>query len=125
MSDNEDYDEPAEEEEEEEELEEIIDEDLPEIDDDLLFGSTVPNIQVQRVRLGLPVLTKFEKARILGTRWKQLADGAPALIDVDPGMDDCTIALAEISARVLPVIVRRKHNDGTYDDWHLSELQVD
>ena len=79
-------------------------------------------------RVTFPVLTIFERARILGARATQLSAGAPALVDCDAGLDrgdPITIANMEIQKRVLPVIVRRKLPDGRFEEWKLSELLVD
>ena len=62
------------------------------------------------VRIWLPRLTRFEKARIVGARALQLALGARPLIDVSklPSKDFIYIAREELRRGVLPfTIVRR------------------
>jgi DNA-directed RNA polymerase subunit K len=57
--------------------------------------------------------TKYEKARMIGSRALQLADGAPFLIDITPEelermrFDPVQIALKEFEAGVLPITVKR------------------
>ena len=62
------------------------------------------------VRVWLPRLTKFEKARLIGARALQLALGARPLIDVSklPSKDFIAIAKEELRRGILPfTIVRR------------------
>lgn len=84
-------------------------------------GKAVPPNQ----RTTLPYLTKFERARILGTRAYQLSMGAPAKVEV-PGsggpLDPLVIARKELDMGLIPIIVRRNLPDGSYEDWKLSEL---
>ncbi len=55
------------------------------------------------------MLTKFEKARIIGARALQIAMGAPVIIDVSPDMiDPIDIALLEFNNNVIPITIRRK-----------------
>ena len=64
------------------------------------------------VKIGPPMLTRFEKARILGTRALQISMSAPPLLDFeeekDKDMNDpLLIAVHELEAKVLPISVRR------------------
>ncbi|WP_337860587.1 DNA-directed RNA polymerase subunit K [Ferroplasma sp.] len=55
------------------------------------------------------MLTKFEKARIIGARALQIAMGAPVILDVSPDMiDPIDIALCEFNNGVIPITIRRK-----------------
>ncbi len=55
------------------------------------------------------MLTKFEKARIIGARALQIAMGAPVIIDVPPDMiDPIEIAICEFNNEVLPITIKRK-----------------
>ncbi len=55
------------------------------------------------------MLTKFEKARIIGARALQIAMGAPVIIDVPPDMiDPIEIAISEFNNDVLPITIKRK-----------------
>ncbi|EES99463.1 DNA-directed RNA polymerase I/ II/ and III/ subunit 6/II RPB6 [Giardia duodenalis assemblage B] len=72
-------------------------------------------------------LTKFEQARILGTRAYQLSMGAPAHITItDKGghLDPLVLARRELANNAIPIIIRRHLPDGTYEDWKLSELHI-
>jgi DNA-directed RNA polymerases I, II, and III subunit RPABC2 len=68
-------------------------------------------------------MTKYEKARILGTRALQLSMNAPPMVDVPAGeTDPLKIAMLELNERKIPIIVRRYLPDGSYEDWAASEL---
>ena len=55
------------------------------------------------------MLTKFEKARIIGARALQIAMGAPVILDVSPDMiDPIDIAIFEFDNGVIPITIRRK-----------------
>mmetsp|Transcript_58142 Transcript_58142/g.90450 ORF Transcript_58142/g.90450 Transcript_58142/m.90450 type:complete len:109 (-) Transcript_58142:52-378(-) len=69
-----------------------------------------------------PYMTKYERARIIGTRALQLAMNAPVLVELNDEKDALVIAELELDARVLPFVVRRFFPDGTYEDWRLKEL---
>lgn len=59
------------------------------------------------------VYTKFEKARMIGSRALQLSMGAPFLVQLSPEelqqmkYDTIEIALKEFSEGVLPITVKR------------------
>lgn len=76
-------------------------------------------------RVTVPVLTKYERARVLGTRALQLSMNAPVLVTVEGETDPLTIAQKELRERVLPLMIRRILPDNTYEDWAISELDVD
>lgn len=59
-------------------------------------------------------ITKFERARIIGTRATQLANDAPPLVDIGTETDPVRIAMLEYQAGVLDLYIVRKFADGTY-----------
>ena len=74
----------------------------------------------------VPFLTKYEKARIIGERTKQLNDGAHPLIALSPGdnmIDGYSIALKEFEARAIPFIIKRPLPNGQFEFWKLSDLE--
>jgi DNA-directed RNA polymerase I, II, and III subunit RPABC2 len=74
-------------------------------------------------RITTRYMTKYEKARILGTRALQLSMNAPPMVDVPAGeTDPLKIAMLELNERKIPIIVRRYLPDGSYEDWAASEL---
>ena len=80
-------------------------------------------LEVNRILIGPPKLTKYERARIVGARALQLSMGAPILISVPENVRDfIDIALMELDEGVLPITIRRTLPDGTYQDIPLSWL---
>jgi DNA-directed RNA polymerase I, II, and III subunit RPABC2 len=72
-----------------------------------------------------PYMTKYERARIIGTRALQISMNAPVMVDTEGMTDPMAIAEKEINAKLVPFIVRRFLPDGTYEDWRVSELMQD
>ncbi len=67
-----------------------------------------------KIELGPPYLTKFERAVIVGIRALQISIGAPPLIDVYklPVKDPIYVAKAELEKGLLPISVRRRSHGG-------------
>ena len=73
----------------------------------------------------LPYVTRYEKARILGERAKQLNAGAGAFVEVDPDIiDGELIALREFEAKKIPFIVQRPMPNGGCEYWKLKDLEI-
>ena len=73
----------------------------------------------------LPLLTKYEKTRILGIRTKQLNEGAKPYIDVNPTIiDGYIIAQLELEHKRLPFIIRRPIPNGGSELWKLQDLEI-
>ncbi|KAI0052545.1 RNA polymerase Rpb6 [Auriscalpium vulgare] len=86
-----------------------------------LTGERQPN----KVRVTTPYLTKYERARILGTRALQISMNAPILVPLDGETDALQIAIKELSQRKIPLVIRRYLPDGSFEDWSVSELISD
>lgn len=73
--------------------------------------------QGNKVLIGPPWLTRFEKARITGARSLQLSLGAPPLIKVpEDAKSSIMLAVKEIEQKALPISIRRILPNGTYQD---------
>jgi DNA-directed RNA polymerase I, II, and III subunit RPABC2 len=73
----------------------------------------------------IPILSRYEKARILGERAKQLNAGAQAFIEVDETMiDGYLIALKELEQKKIPFIIQRPLPDGGCEYWSLRDLEI-
>jgi DNA-directed RNA polymerases I, II, and III subunit RPABC2 len=71
----------------------------------------------EKIMMGPPTLTRFEKARIMGARALQLSLGAPPFIEVPKTVNtSLDIALAELEQLVIPIIIRRKLPNGDYQN---------
>ncbi|KAF7549651.1 hypothetical protein G7046_g8274 [Stylonectria norvegica] len=73
-------------------------------------------------RTTTPYMTKYERARILGTRALQISMNAPVLVDLEGETDPLQIAIKEMREKKIPLIVRRYLPDGYYEDWTCEEL---
>lgn len=72
----------------------------------------------------LPFLTKYERARILGERAKQIDAGATPLVHVADGIiDSYLIAVDELSQKKVPFIVKRPLSNGGCEYWKIKDLE--
>lgn len=69
-------------------------------------------------------ITKFEKARIVGTRATQLANNAPPLVNIGNEVDPVKIAIMEYQAGVLDLYIIRKFSDGSYQTVRPSQENI-
>jgi DNA-directed RNA polymerases I, II, and III subunit RPABC2 len=76
-------------------------------------------------RITTRYLTKYERARVLGTRALQISMNAPVMVDLDGETDPLRIAEKELRERKIPIIIRRYLPDGSHEDWKVDELIVD
>jgi DNA-directed RNA polymerase I, II, and III subunit RPABC2 len=85
-----------------------------------------PTTSIHAERVTSKFMTKYEKAKILGTRALQISMNAPVGAHVGPGIHDpLTIAELELSESKIPYIIRRYLPDDTYEDWQLDELIIE
>lgn len=74
--------------------------------------------------LTLPILTKYERTRILGQRAKQINEGAIPYVSIPEGvMDGYVIAEIELKAKKIPFIIQRPLPDGTKEFWKVEDLE--
>ena len=70
-----------------------------------------------KIMIGPPRLTRFEKARITGARSLQLSLGAPTLIKIPSDLTDTImIAKYELDKKTLPISIRRILPNGLFQD---------
>ncbi|GFQ83023.1 DNA-directed RNA polymerases I, II, and III subunit RPABC2 [Trichonephila clavata] len=62
---------------------------------DVLPASEQP--QLNQKRITLPYMTKYERARVLGTRALQIAMNAPVMVELDGEIDPLQIAMKELN----------------------------
>lgn len=75
-------------------------------------------------RATTPFMTKYERARVLGTRALQISMCAPIMVELENETDPLQIAMKELKARKIPLIIRRYLPDGSYEDWTIDELII-
>jgi DNA-directed RNA polymerase I, II, and III subunit RPABC2 len=73
----------------------------------------------------MPFVSKYERARIIGERAKQINAGAKPFIEVDVStLDGYVIALAEFKEKKIPFIVKRPLPNGGCEYWKLQDLEI-
>jgi len=72
-----------------------------------------------------PFISKYEYARIVGIRSKQLNNGADPFIKVARGViDGFTIAKLEMDAKKVPFIIARPLPNGSREYWKVQDLEM-
>ena len=73
----------------------------------------------------LPFITRYEKARIIGERAKQLNAGAKPMVEVDVSIiDGYVIALKEYEEKKIPFIIKRPLPNGGCEFWKFKDLEI-
>ncbi len=73
----------------------------------------------------IPILTRYEKARVLGERAKQINSGAKPFVTIDDAViDGYLIALKELEEKKMPFIIKRPMPNGGCEYWKLSDLEI-
>ncbi|CAJ2671394.1 DNA-directed RNA polymerases II, IV and V subunit 6A-like isoform X2 [Trifolium pratense] len=129
--DYEDIDMGYEEEPPEPEIEEGAEEEDPDKQNDDLDAEPIETEDkeadqpVERPRRTSKYMTKYERARILGTRALQISMNAPVMVELEGETDPLEIAMKELRERKIPFTIRRYLPDGSYEDWGVDELIVE
>ena len=70
-------------------------------------------------------LTRYEKAKILGLRAKQINHGSKVFIEITKDIiDGHTIAHMELVQKKIPFIIRRPIPNGGSEYWKVSDLKI-
>ena len=73
----------------------------------------------------IPFVSRYEKARVLGERAKQLNSGAEPFVEIDETMiDGYLIALKEFEEKKIPFIIQRPLPNGACEYWKLKDLEI-
>ena len=96
--------------------------------DEILAMTTVVrdenNIIIDDLHRTNPFLTKYERARILGQRAKQIETGATPFVKVPENIiDSYLIAEMELQQVRIPFIIRRPLPNGGSEYWKISDLE--
>ena len=82
-------------------------------------------IIVDELHKTIPLLTKYEKTKILGMRVKQLNSGAnPYLTINEKIIDNYLIAQMELEQKKLPFIIQRPLPNNNFEYWKLQDLDL-
>ncbi|XAR63887.1 DNA-directed RNA polymerase [Bertholletia excelsa] len=108
-------------------VEEEADNNNDDVPDPLLADAEEKQEQepVERPRKTSKYMTKYERARILGTRALQISMNAPVMVELEGETDPLEIAMKELRERKIPFTIRRYLPDGSYEDWGVDELIVE
>lgn len=74
---------------------------------DILPQDGTDSSGANKTRITTRFLTKYERARILGTRALQISMNAPIMVKPGNETDPLKIAMMELRARKIPIIIRR------------------
>jgi DNA-directed RNA polymerase I, II, and III subunit RPABC2 len=100
---------------------------LQNYDEILTMTKVVRNAEgviVDKLHRTIPYLTKYEKARILGQRAKQINSGAQPFIAVPENViDGYLIAEMELKQKKIPFIIRRPMPNRGSEYWKLQDLE--
>ncbi|XP_071737816.1 DNA-directed RNA polymerases II, IV and V subunit 6A-like isoform X2 [Rutidosis leptorrhynchoides] len=75
----------------------------------------------EKSRKTIKYMTKYERARILGTRALQISMNAPVMVELEGETDP----LEELRQRKIPFTIRRYLPDGSFEDSGVDELIVE
>ena len=75
-------------------------------------------------RITKPILTKYERVRILGERARQLSLGAKPMIHGVAHLDPKEVAKMELKQGVMPLIIERQLSSGQCERWKVRELKI-
>lgn len=82
------------------------------------------NIIVDEFHKTLPILSKYEKTKILGIRIKQLNNNSKPYIPIDENiLDNFIIANMELKQKKLPFIIQRPIQN-RFEYWHIKDLEI-
>jgi len=82
------------------------------------------NIIIDPLHKTLPYLTKYEKARILGQRAKQIETGSKPLVKIPENIiDSYVIAELELREKKIPFIIKRPIPGGAFEYWSIKDLE--
>lgn len=99
---------------------------------DEIYASTVVtrnenNIIIDALHTAIPIMTKYEKSRIIGMRTKQLnkSKTVKPYVQVDRvTMDNGIIAEMELNQKKLPFIIERPMPGGGVEYWNVKDLEI-
>ena len=93
-----------------------------------LMSTVIRNVEgriIDNLHRSIPFVTKYEKARIIGERTRQLNSGAiPFIVVGSDIIDGYLIAVEEFNKKKIPFIVKRPLPSGKCEYWKLSDLEI-
>lgn len=72
----------------------------------------------------VPILSKYEKTKVIGLRAKQINNGAKPFINIDETIiDGYIIAEKELYQKKIPFIIKRPISNNKFEYWKLEDLE--
>jgi DNA-directed RNA polymerases I, II, and III subunit RPABC2 len=97
-------------------------------DEILTLATTVRNEDgtiIDPLHRSVPFITRYEKAKMIGERSKQLSAGALPFIEVEPNViDEYLIATKEFAEKKIPFIIKRPMPNGGCEYWKMEDLEI-
>lgn len=91
----------------------------------LKISKNKDNVIIDEFHKTNPLLTKYEKTKILGIRLKQLNNNAKPYINIkENNIDNLLIANLELTNKKLPFIIQRPMPNNTFEYWRLQDLEI-
>jgi DNA-directed RNA polymerase I, II, and III subunit RPABC2 len=87
--------------------------------------ATYQSMITTRERKTIPILSKYERTRVVGERAIQISMGAPALVEVGNLENPVDIAEKELREKKIPYIIKRVLPNGLIELWRVDELRID
>ncbi|XP_066597594.1 DNA-directed RNA polymerases I, II, and III subunit RPABC2-like [Prorops nasuta] len=87
-------------------------------------GDAGGSVQKSKRIITTRYMTKYERARVLGTRALQIAMCAPVMVELEGETDPLQIAMKELKQRKIPIVIRRYLPDSSFEDWGIDELII-
>ena len=82
-------------------------------------------IIIDPLHITIPILTRYEKAKILGLRAKQINHGSKPFVEISKEIiDGHTIANMELIQNKIPFIIRRPMPNGGSEYWKVNDLKL-
>ena len=104
---------------------ESLSKNLDEIKDLINVIRDKDNIIIDELHKTIPLLTKYEKTKILGIRLKQLNNGSLPYININEDIvDNFIIAEKELIQKKIPFIIQRPISNNTFEYWKLQDLEI-
>ena len=80
---------------------------------------------IDPLHTSVPFITRYEKAKIIGERAKQLSAGALPFVEVDTNViDEYLIATNEFTNKKIPFIIKRPMPNGGCEYWKMEDLEI-
>lgn len=82
------------------------------------------NVIIDPFHKTIPFLTKYERARVLGQRAKQINMGAQAFVEIPENViDGIIVAELELKQKKIPFIIKRPLPNGACEYWNVNDLE--